>query len=508
MNRFKDEQRKIFGQLRLSDERKERVLQAVPKKRRNVMPTIIVASIAAICLFFAINGLQSNEDYTTASAIEAYETFLKENGNNMEVDIKHVELPFERNNDAIIIEIYEQEDSDVYYFQHMTFENGEWVFGLSGAAGHRVIGEVDEQYQGYNYMDYMDSPDTADEVIFAGVLANNIESIFVGDKEVKTYNIDGDNVWITFANSRGTPVYAVMEEKKKRITQYQFNDISMEPPIVYDLVGDDYTLRYTKDTMHVYGEEYTEFDIVIDPDYYKKNQLNYTDVVLVEGDNGPEVVRVQATNAMSPQGVSINVQESSIVINDMGILEPYGWARAKGNANYKFDKSINYGLMAEDEVFVYPDNWTSDGVRGYIQTDQIIGKVLGYSIASVDEEWTAAEIEVYKKVKQEGTAILEDASPQEVARVQLYALLQEDYSTAHLLTEGISYEHMVNYFNEIKHENLNSFIRYYAYMIEKSTLDEANNTLIVKDNTSDEEIFTWKMVRNDRWKVKFESTRY
>ena len=86
MNRFKDEQRKIFGQLRLSDERKERVLQAVPKKRRNVMPTIIVASIAAICLFFAINGLQSNEDYTTASAIEAYETFLKENGNNMEVD--------------------------------------------------------------------------------------------------------------------------------------------------------------------------------------------------------------------------------------------------------------------------------------------------------------------------------------------------------------------------------------------------------------------------------------
>ena len=164
--------------------------------------------------------------------------------------------------------------------------------------------------------------------------------------------------------------------------------------------------------------------------------------------------------------------------------------------------------MAEDEVFVYPDNWTSDGVRGYIKTDQIIGKVLGYSITSVDEEWSSAEIEVYKKVKQNGPTILDNASPQEVARIQLYALLQEDYATAHLLTEGISYEQMVNYFNEIKHENLNSFIRYYAYMVEKSTLDETNNTLVVKSNTSDKELFTWKMVRNDRWKVKFESTRY
>ncbi|MGM9943453.1 MAG: hypothetical protein ACI33M_00845, partial [Lysinibacillus sp.] len=332
MNRFKDEQRKIFGQLHLSDERKERVLQAVPKKRRNLIPAVIVACIAAICLFFAINGLQSNEDYTTASAIEAYETFLKENGNNMEVDIKHVELPFERNNDAIIIETYEQEDSDVYYFQHMTFENGEWVFGLSGAAGHRVIGEVDEQYSYSNYRQHRDLSNTTDEVIFAGVLADDMDSIFVGDKEVKTYNIDGDNVWITFANSYGTPVYAVIEGEKKRIAQYRFSEISMDPPVVYDLVGDDYTLRYTKDTMHVYGQEYTEFDIVIDPDYYTKNQLYYTDVVLVNGDNGPEVVRIQATNAMSPQGVSVKVQESSILVNDTPALEPYSWARAKGNA--------------------------------------------------------------------------------------------------------------------------------------------------------------------------------
>ncbi|MGM9943851.1 MAG: hypothetical protein ACI33M_02860, partial [Lysinibacillus sp.] len=272
----------------------------------------------------------------------------------------------------------------------------------------------------------------------------------------------------------------------------------------YELEGNQYTMNYDKDTMHIYGQEYTEFDIVIDPDYTPY----YSDVVLVNGGNGPEVVRIQATNDMSSQGISVKVQESSILVNGTPALEPYSWARAKGNANYKFDKTIDYGLMAEDEVFVYPDNWLSDGVRGYIRTDQIIGKVLGYSIASVDEKWSSAEIEFYEKVKHEGPAILDDASPQEVARIQLYALLQEDYKTAHLLTDGISYEHMVNYFNEIKHENLNSFIRYYAYMIEKSTLNEANNTLIVKSNTSDEELFTWKMVRNDRWKVKFESTRY
>ncbi|WP_431029976.1 hypothetical protein [Lysinibacillus sp. LZ02] len=507
MNKFKGEQRQIFGQLRLSDERKERVIQAVPKKRRNWVPSVIVASIAVICLFFAINGFQSNDDFTKASAIEAYETFLKEQRNDMEVDIEHVELPFERNNDAIIIGIYEQEVGDVYYIQHMTFENGQWTFGLAGGVSPPSTGEVDEAYSvRINYEDYMQDSD----VMFAGILADDVESIVVGDQEVKTYTIDGDHVWVTLANSRGTPVYTVKDGEKKRITQYSHREVAMEPPMprVYELVGDDYTLRYTKDTMHVYGEEYTEFDIIIDPDYYTKNPINYPDVVLVEGADGPEVVRIQATNDMSSQEVSIKVQESSIIINDMGILEPYGWARAKGNIDYKVHGSIDYGVMGEDELFVYPDNWLSEGVRGYIQKDQILGKVLGYSIASVDEQWSAAEVEVYKKVKQEGAAILADASPQEVARIQLYALLQEDYQTAHLLTEGISYEHMVNYFNEIKDQYLHPFIRYYAYMIRKSTFDEERNRLIVKSNTSDEALFTWEMARNDGWKVKFKSMAF
>ena len=349
MNKFKDEQRKIFGQLRLSDERKEKVLQAVPKKRRNVMPTIIVASIAAICLFFAINGLQSNEDYTSASAIEAYEAFLKEQPDNMKVDIKHVELPFERNNDAIIIGIYEQENREAYYFQHMKFENGEWTFGLSGDIPSYSANEADGEYSDVMYMNYSHDFGNGGDTIYTGTYTDDNETFFVGDKKAKSFNIGGEKIWIALANARAKPVYVEKDGVKKRIAQYANHYLNTEPNMVYELEGNQYTMNYDKDTMHIYGQEYTEFDIVIDPDA----RLTEYDVVLVKGKTGPEVVRIQATNEMSSQEVSVKIQESTILINGTPDLEPYSWARAKGNVDYRFDEMIDYGVMVEDEVFVH-----------------------------------------------------------------------------------------------------------------------------------------------------------
>jgi len=505
MNRFKDEQREIFGKLRLSDERKERVLQAVPKKRRNVMPTIIVASIAAICLFFAINGLQSNEDYTTASAIEAYETFLKEQPDNMKVDIKHVELPFERNNDAIIIGIYEQENSDVYHFQHMTFENGEWTFGLSGDSHSRRANEEDGEYVNVTYR--IDSHDFGNggDTIYTGTYTDDNETFFVGDKKGKSFNIEGEKIWIALVNSRAKPVFVEKDGVKKRIAQYPSWVYNVESNIVYQLEDNQYAINYDKDTMHIYGQEYTEFDIVIDSDYTP----TYPDVVLVNGDNGPEVVRIQATNDMAGPSVSVKIQESSILINGTPAHEPYSWARAKGNVDYKFDKSIDYGEMGKDEVFVYPDNWLSDGVRGYIRTDQIIGKVLGYSIADIEVNWAEEEIKLYEQVKDKGTAILKNESPQTIALLQLYALLQKDYKTAQVLYEGISSEHMIGYFERANFKMATSLIKYYAHMIKRAEFDEQRNLLVVANPYNDSDIFTWEMVKVDgSWKVKFISKVY
>ena len=505
MNKFKDEQRQIFGQLRLSDERKESVLQAVQKKRRNLMPIVIFSSIAAICLFFAINGLQSNEDYTTASAIEAYEAYLKEHRSNMEMDIKHVELSFERNNDAIIIGIYEEENSDVYYFQHMTFENGEWTFGLSGAIPSHSANEADERYVDVTYMNYSYDFGSGGDTIYTGAYTDDNETFFVGDKEVKRFNIEGEKIWIALTNARAKPVFIKKDGVKKRITQFSSGTFISNPNIVYQLTGNQYAMNYDKDTMHVYGQEYTEFDIVIDPDYTP----TYTDVVLVNGKNGPEIVRIQATNTMASPSVSVKVQESSILINGTDALEPYSWARAKGNINYQFDESIDYGVMAEDEVFVYPDNWLSDGVRGYIQTDQIIGTVVGYSIADIDVNWTEEEIRLYEQVKGEGAASLKNASPQTISLVQLYALLQKDYKTAQALYEGISYEYLVSYFEQMNDGMATSLIKYHTYMIKKAVFDEQRNLLVVENAYDNNDIFTWEMIKVDNsWKVKFTSASY
>lgn len=504
MNRFKQEQQEIFGELRLSDEKKKKVLQMTQKKRYRWVPIGAVAVFSVVCFFLVMNGFKADKGYSQAGAIAAYEEFLQKERNNMQVDIRHVKLSFNQKNDALIVGIYDQGESEVYYFQYMIYEDNEWEFGLSGGAGIRAD-KMNEEPLNWTYEDYHGENG---EVIFAGKLKDGTDSIIVGEKEIELFTIDRDKIWVALVPSVGTPVYLVKDGVKKRAEQVPRPDIITELPIVYELVGDDYVLSYEKDTMHVYGEEYSQFDIVVDPDYYEKNAFNFTDVVLVEGRDGPEVVRIQATNEMGSHGVSVKKEESSIVINEIGILEPYGWAKAEGYPDYKTSETVDYGQMAEDELFVHPDNWLSDGVQGYIKKDQIIGKVLGYSIAGIETSWSSAEVTLYEEVKQKGYIAAAKAAPKEVARVQLYALLQADYKTAHALTSDISYERLENYFKEIKQVNLKHYFSYYAYMLEMAEFNIIEEKLIVESSQTGKEIFEWEMARDGGWKVKFKSTVY
>ncbi len=503
MNKFKQEQRDVFGELKLTEERKKEVLQAVEKKRNSWVPAGVVAVLSVLCLFFIMNGFRSDEGYSQAGAIAAYKQFLQEEQSNMQVDIRHVELPFERKNDAIIVSVYDQGDSEVYYFQYMTFKDKKWSFGLSGVIGQKPS-KTELGYSSWTYYDYHEKNG---DVIFAGVLKDDADKMVVGEKEVKTFTIDWEKIWIALAPSSGTPVYTVKDGVKKRTEQYRRTGFTSEPPIISELVGDNYAISYKKDTMHVYGEEYTQFDIVIDPDYYATTPFNTTDVVLIEGKEGPEVVRILATYDMGSHGVSVKKEESSIIINDIGILEPDGWARAKGQPDYKNNSIIDYGEMKEGEIFVHPDNWLSDGTQGYIPKNQVIGKVLGYSMTDIETTWSPEELSLYDKVKQKGFVAAANADPKEIARIQLYALLIKDYKTAHTLTSGISYEQMEKYFKETKNRNLDHFIRYYAFMLEKAEFNKTREKLIVK-NPYKEEIFEWDMVRDEGWKVKFATAVY
>lgn len=504
MNRFKQEQREIFGELKLSEGRKKEVLRRVEKTRSSWVPYGVIAVLSAVCLFFIINVFKTNEGFSQAGAVAAYKQFLQEEQGDMQVDIRYVELPFERKNDAIIISVYEQGDGDVYYFQYMTYEDSKWTFGLSGGIGPKPS-KTEEGYSNWTYYDYHEKNG---DVIFAGILKDDTDAMIVGEKKVKMFTIDRENIWIALAPSGGTPVYTVKDGVKERTAQYKQPKYTTDLPVISELVGDDYAISYEKDTMHVYGEEYTQFDIVIDPDYYDTNPIHSTDVVLVEGTDGPEALRIQATFDMGSHGVSIKKEERSILINDIGVLEPFGWARAKGQPDYKNNETVDYGPMKKDELFVHPDNWLSNSVQGYIQKDQIIGKVLGYLMADIEPTWSSKELALYEKVKQKGYNAAANATPKEVARIQLYALLQKDYKTAHVLTDGISYEQMETYFKETKNTNLEQFIRYYAFMLETAEFNKTSGKLIVKNPYAAEEIFAWDMIQGDGWKVKFTTTVY
>ncbi|WP_332651247.1 hypothetical protein [Lysinibacillus sp. 54212] len=494
MSKFQRERAKVFGDVRLSNRKKQEVIEQVkqPQKSRKLLPIALVACISIIALFFIVNGFQTSPAYTTASLKEEFEKITSK-WEGTKVEVIHTELPFREKNDALIISLV---DKGIVRLDYMEYKDKKWKIASTGEGAL-----LNDEYPRKWTSSVMDGFS-----IFSGILDDSSEQLYVGDEAVKTIEVKGKTFWYGIANSNGTPVFAEKDGKKTRIFDSSFGFPTLVP-VIYKPVGDDYVMSFSGDAMNLGGNEYSEFSLVIDPDYYSNNDFSVEDVILVEGENGPTITRIIEVNS-SNNSYDITVTEGTILINNYNIPSYFTTGKVNGDVNYPFEETIHYGTIGKDEVFVMPDNWGSDGVRGIIPKSQILGKVRGYHIMDVEVDWSSDEWALYEQLES-GKELEEDVPPLQVARVQLLAMSKGDYKVAHsLYNESISYEHFISYMEQIKTQYTEQQAKYYAYLLQSAQFDKASNELRVKDPFSESNIFVWGMVNENGWKVKFISTKY
>lgn len=495
MNKFQKERTKLFGDVRLSNRKKQEVIKRVqqPQKNRRLLPGALVLCIATIALFFIVKGFQTSPVYTTASLKEEFEKITSK-WEGAKVEVIHTDLPFREKNDALIISII---DDTTVRLDYMKYKDKKWELDSTGEGA--LLNDVDSRA--------WKTTEMGDFSIFSGILDEPTNQLYVGDEAVKTIDMKGIKFWYAIANSNGTPVFAEKDGEKTRI----FNSSYAFPSrvtVINELIGDDYVMSYSGDAMNLGNNEYSEFALVIEPDFYRNNDYKEGDVILVEGENGPTVTRLLIKPNLYDSPYDITVAEGTILINNYNIHSFFTTGKVNGDINYPFEETVRYGTMENDEVFVMPDNWGSDGVRGIIPQSQILGKVRGYYIMDVEVDWSNDELALFKQLKS-GKELEKDVPPLQVARVQLLAMSKGDYKVAHALyDQSISFEQFISYMKQIENQYTKQQAKYYAYLLQDAEFDKASNELRVKDPYNESNTFVWEMVDEDGWKVKFVSTKY
>lgn len=488
MNKFQKESQNIFSQRPLSQERQEVVMNKVyTVKKKTIKPAIAFFCISVIVILLAMTSLTSSPEYSTASLIKAYET----SGLGQNTEVMETYTSFITENDGFII----FKEKDKYAFHYALFENSEWKFIKNG-----VLGTVNDHYTNWK-MNELNN-----KTLYSGIIEKSKSTkILVGDQQPNRLDQGySHELWFAIGNSKGTPIY-IVEDGIKRILLAGQPSIDMHVPVVYELVGDDYKMEFKDNTMDVGYNEYNEFPIVIDPDYYSKNHFQSGDVVLVNGSNGlPTITRVITTGP-----TKVDVIEGTILLNGYRLFtETHMYGHIKGDSTLTANVNESYGMTQKGELFVMPDNWGSEGVRGMISEQQVLGKVLGYHLPSIKVQFSEEELALYEAYKKEGDSALIGVAPQTVARLSNYASLNKDYEMVYSL---IAQNEMPISLDQFKAEaeqgrtDLWDYLYAYdAYLLSRSKLKQETQPVLVIEDVGGKPYFYYRMVKeNGIWKVGY-----
>ena len=488
MNKFQKERQNIFSQMQLSQERKEAVINKVkPVKKKSIKPAIAFLCISFIVIVLAMTSLSSSPEYSTASLLEAaYEDSVI----GQSSEIMETYLNFITENDGFIV----SKEGDAYTFHYALFENSEWKFIEFG-----VLGVVKDDFYTNWRMNEINN-----KTIYSGIMnKSDSKKILVGDKPPNIFDKGySHELWFAIGNSKGTPIYIVENGIKQMILAGQ-PYINMEVPVVYEMVGDDYKMQFKENTMDIGYDEYNEFPIVIDPDYYLKNNYKQGDVVLVEGTNGPTVTRV-----ITAEPTKVDIVEGTILLNEYRSTDTFLYGHINGDTTLTAQVNESYGTTQQGELFVMPDNWGSDGVRGIISKQQVLGKVLGYHLPSVKAQFSEEEITLYESYKKDSNSALIDTEPQTVARLYNFAALQKDYEIMYSLTAQNEMTIPLNqYIAEAEHgqTKITDYIHAYdAHLLSRSKLIQGSQPVLMIEDISGKPYFYFRMVKEDGiWKVGY-----
>lgn len=497
MNKFQKERVKFFDGYQFSKERKEHVIEQVHKKKGP--PQWKWLTISAIALLFLLIGFTIRQDdspttmatFTGQSALAAFKEVygLMPEDNLQVLDVK---LPYAAKNDALVIAYIV--DGHYVRVEHMEFENEEWQFSQGGG------GLSPSEEAGMNWEDfYGDSLP-----VFRGFLYDEqVNAVYVGSQRADLYDLgNGLRFWLGLGASKGSPVFYERQGNRERIPAYEMEEDTTIP--IVEAVGSQFVTSFSSNHMEKGEHEYMRYPLVIDPYYYASNYYRDGDVIVINVDGKQQVTRL-----ITEQPYSISVHEGTILFNNKLFDTSYLWAHFNGDNSIYTDEQTNYGTLQSDEVFVMPDNWASDGIRGPIKKEAIVGKVIGYSLMDLPNPWTSEEIALYEKFsKSQQYDLLKQVSPQQILRLQRYAQYVGDYKTMYALyseaSKRKSFEEWYATANLVHTEQVKQQLIYEATLVEQMTLNEENNHL----QTSSKKPFTFKMEQEDGvWKVVYETVK-
>ena len=510
MNEFQKERHQIFENRKLSEERKYKVLEAVhapAKRKKQWVPAVAITFVLGIgsFLLFAPEQLteetEMNQAFTTEALAEAFQTEFQIE--NMELLIG--QIPFLENNDSFII-VKELTDGDLYYrFIHGKFQKDKWHFEEQTMLS-------DDYPMGWETMIINN------QMFKIGIVEDEaIENIFVGSEAGTMVRArEGVYVWFGKSMTPYTPVYKQVKGNLHRIASFNIPNVASSLPFI-EPIGDKQTILYQHDTMIRGNDEYRKFPIVLDPYYYAQNSFRAGDVIAYDRDGQIELTRILSIDA------HLQLINDTFVYESLDDPVPdffYFWPTYNGNTGWYKNLNEKYSALNKDEVFVSPDNWSSDGYRGAIKKEQIIGKVLGYDLNGVTNTMTQSEMNRYQVVKELAqdkeinnnldtlTSFLKDASPQQIAQLYYYASYMQDTKTMYaLLTQQKDvlppYEEWLQH-QSTPTKSMRQHQLVKLYYTNKATMNEQTNRLEFRDSFTQELLFNVPMQKEDDvWKVVY-----
>ena len=503
MNKFQQERQQVTKGKGFSAERQQNVLMAVQKtKKRNWLPIAVVVTIACFAIFFAINREDGKLEEPTNTATQAFteksfEETIKErmfHSSTETIRFAYIKLNKDRSH-AVAVTYYK--DSTGHAMLHYgQFLNDEWQMIVSSSFTLQEEHQIHQPWEsvGYNGVH-----------VAAGYFIDGLTRVLVGKKEAEVFEVAGKKAWIGEMNTAGTPVF--YDDNGYLMRVQTFGTDAQEPIPFVEAVGNQYVMQYDRNDMMIVGDEYSEFPIVIDPYYYAENAYYDGDVVVVNVDGEHQLTRiVTATN------YAVTLAEGSILLNGQLAYGYYTIGRWNGDpTKFTEHEVIEYPEITVDEVFVMPDNWATNGVKGIIAKPDIVGKVIGYSKKDMPLQWTDEEMALYEQFKENNfdNEVLQDIEPQTVAKIQRYAQYVKDYRTMHALysknSMTRSYEDWMSTINLLSNESVHMQLTYDAYIFDYMSMNFGKKQLELLDRYGNIKM-TIKMEReNGVWKVKYDT---
>ncbi len=500
MTNFQDERKQVFSDIAFSEQRKEAVLEALqPKKRKYWLPSIVGIAVIATLLFLLVNPLNQTEEdiqaaFTEQSLKDSYLALYEEPPENEE--ILFAKLGVFEDNDAIIITNYDEESAN-FSVNYAYYEDDDWKFD-----GRTSLVKSSEDSQ-INWTMLRSQTKT----IFVGVMPDDVDRVYVGLEEAPVYNVPKlPRFWLTDAQSEGTPVYYVKNNERERIPDYFFSNLTALS--IVEAGSEDYIHYFGADEMNGPQDSFMDFPLVIDNQIYMNNKPNSGDVVLVKTNQGTQLARV-ITNG---DEVEISISEGTILLNGFNFTSvPYMMAHTDGKNNIYVPGNKVYNVPA-GAYFLKSDNWGSKyQVEGVYTKDDIIGKVVGYSLMDIKFNWPTEVTSLYNEyVTNKKDETLQNVSPVHVAMLQKYAKSIGDYETLYALyaesTKVRTFEDWYALNKPADTKETRQWSLYDAYLLQNATFDEDENQLLVFDERTKQRKFSLNMIKeNGVWKVKYET---